>query len=151
MRKITLAFVSCLFVLAAHPAFAEIWDTYAPSKHVWRITRVRIVEPNKIDDYVSGLHKSYVPVMEIAKRNGSVIDYHILINQSRGSSEANVVFLEEFSSWGALEPDKDRDLKARAELRQNLPKDQVDKMVDEYNKYRTFLDQSSYWSVEYLK
>jgi hypothetical protein len=126
----------------------EIWDTYSPSKHVWSITRIK-VQPNKIDDYLAGLQKSYVPAVENEKKDGSLIDYRIMRNFS--DSDADIVIIEEYASWEVMAPNKERDLRQRAEFRALLPKEQADKIGDEYNNYRTFLDQDSYYSVEFMK
>ena len=84
MRKAVIIAVPCLFMLTAGFAFAQIWEKYTPSKEVWSIIRIK-VEPNKINDYLDGLHKTYVPGIEIAKKNGTIVDYRILRNITTSS------------------------------------------------------------------
>jgi hypothetical protein len=150
MWKVAAPFVALLLAFGAGASFAEMWDNYSLSKHVWHITRIK-VQPNKLDEYLDLLRKTYVPGVEIGKKDGSLVDYRILMNQNRGGNDANVIIIEEYSSWSAVEPDKERDKRARTEMRQNLPKDQHDAIVDGYYKYRTFLDEGIYWSVDYPK
>jgi hypothetical protein len=92
-----------------------------------------------------------VPAVEIAKRNGSIVDYRILRNLNSRTGDANIVIIEQYSSWEAVAPSEERDVKVLAEFRAVLSKDQDDKMGDEYNKYRTFLGEDSFYSIEFIK
>ena len=150
MRKAVIIAVPCLFMLTAGFAFAQIWEKYTPSKEVWSIIRIK-VEPNKINDYLDGLHKTYVPGIEIAKKNGTIVDYRILRNINSRTGDANIVIIEQYSNWEAVAPNKERDLKALAEFRAILSKDQDEKTGDEYNKYRKFVDEELYWGIEFVK
>src|SRR6516165_742018 len=101
MWKVAAPFVALLLAFGAGASFAEMWDNYSLSKHVWHITRIK-VQPNKLDEYLDLLRKTYVPGVEIGKKDGSLVDYRILMNQNRGGNDANVIIIEEYSSWSAV-------------------------------------------------
>ncbi|CAI8697173.1 hypothetical protein [Burkholderia sp. IT-111MI5] len=131
-------------------AWAEMWVDYAPSKEVWEVTQVR-VPPSKVDDYLKNLRRGFVPAEEVAKKNGTLLDYRILVNSHPGAAGATILIMEQYANWNALAPDKERDLNQRAELRKTVPKSEADKLTDERDAYRTFVDAATYWGVQYGK
>ena len=55
--------------LASAPASAKQYVDWTPQKGYWDVTAVE-VDPNHIDDYLTGLSKSLIPVYETLKRRG---------------------------------------------------------------------------------
>jgi hypothetical protein len=131
-------------------AAAEMWEDYAPSKEVWSVTQVK-VQPNKLDDYLKGLHQTWVSEMDTEKKAGVVTDYHILVNTNDGVPGANVLLMIKYADWAALGPNKERDLKIRDEIRKTMSKEKADQMVTGYNQYRTFVDSGTFFGVEFPK
>ena len=108
-------------------------------------------QPNRLDDYIIGLKKSYVDQLERQKKNGDVLDYHILVNTSPNAAGATIVFLTKYKDWNALIPNKERDLKEQDEFRKTISKTDEEKMGEDRSKFRTFLDDGIYSDVTYLK
>jgi len=148
MRKIAGRVLGSVLMLGAGSAFAEMWDTYSPSKAVWNITEVR-VQPDKLDDYLTGLKNTLIPTAEAAKKNGSLISYRVLVNSALGAPGANVIIIEEYASWAARAPNKGRDLAVRSAVRQTVPKEVSEKQVQQFDQFRQFIDEGDYWSVEF--
>jgi hypothetical protein len=136
--------------MAAPLAFADEWVDYAPSKEPWQVTTVK-VEAGKLDDYILGLKKSYADQLERQKKNGDVLDYHILVNTSPNGAGATIVFLTKYKDWNALIPNKERDLKEQDEFRKTISKSDEEKMGEDRSKFRTFLDEGIYSDITYLK
>jgi len=65
----------------------------------WYSSSIKIPWP-KIDS-LQQLYKLYtIPILEEAKKNGSILDYHILIHHT--GDEYNVVTMTKFPSWAAI-------------------------------------------------
>ena len=133
----TLALTAAL--TAAPLAFADVWVDYAPTKEPWTVTTVKVA-PGKLDDYIVGLKKSYVDQLERQKKNGDVLDYHILVNTSPNGAGATIVFLTKFKDWMSVIPNKERDLKEQDEFRKDFSKTDEEKLGEDRSKFRTFLD-----------
>ena len=139
-----------LFLAASTIVRAEEWVDYAPGTSPWTVTTVK-VGPGKMDDYLVGLKKSLTPALEIQKRNGEILDYHILVSVNENAPGANVVFLVKFKDWSVLAPNKDRDLKLTEEIRKTFSKETETKTMDDRAKFRTFLDEGTFADITYLK
>lgn len=151
MMKTLISTLALTAALTAPPlAFADEWVDYAPTKEPWTVTTVKVA-PGKLDDYIIGLKKSYADQLERQKKNGEVIDYHILVNTSPNAAGATIVFLTRYKDWNALIPNKDRDLKEQDEFRKTITKTDEEKMGEDRSKFRTFLDDGTYSDITYLK
>jgi hypothetical protein len=124
-KKMNKSLLSTLAATAALTmgsfAVADMWVDYAPTKEPWQVTTVKVA-PGKLDDYIIGLKKSYVDQLERQKKNGDVVDYHILVNTSPNGAGATIVFLTKFKDWSAIIPNKERDLKDQEEFRKQISK-----------------------------
>ena len=125
-------------------ASAEPYVDYTPQKGVWHVTSVR-VDPNHIDDYVTGLKKSWVAAEEISKRHGLIDSYEIKIKLNASDGQANVLLIEHYPSLAALEPDQARDQAMQREAYAAVPKAAGEAMVAGYDKYRVFVG-DDYWT-----
>jgi hypothetical protein len=148
--KTLLAAIAASTMLAAPFALADQWVDYAPAKEPWEVVTVK-VEAGKLDDYLISLKKSYVEQLERQKKNGDVVEYHILVNNSPNSAGATIVFLTKFKDWSQLAPNKERDLKEQEEFRKTISKTDEQKLGEDRSKFRTFLDQGTYGDITYLK
>jgi len=137
-------------MLAAPLALADQWVDYAPAKEPWQVTTVK-VEAGKLDDYLISLKKSYVEQLERQKKNGDVVEYHILVNNNANAAGATIVFLTKFKDWSGIAPNKERDLKEQEEFRKTISKTDEQKLGEDRSKYRTFLDDGTYADLTYLK
>ena len=142
----SLAAAAALF---AGSAMAEPYVDYTPQKGVWHVTTLKI-DPNHIDDYVSGMKKLWAPGEEIAKKHG-LIDYYgvkIKLNSAEGG---NVLLLEHIPNMALMEVDQARDQTVQKEVLAITPKPDADAKVKEFDKYRTFVSDEYWTDIEYTK
>lgn len=149
------AFLTASLFLAATTtattaARAEEWVDYAPGGQPWVVTTVK-VSPGKMDDYIISLKKSWAQMLDLEKKNGDVLDYHILVSTNENAPGANVVFLIKFKDWSVLAPNKERDMKMTEEFRKAFTKDAETKQTDDRAKIRSFLDEGTFADITYLK
>jgi hypothetical protein len=149
-RTLLSTLAAAAFLAAAPLALADQWVDYAPGASPWEVTTVKVA-PGKLDDYIMSLKKSFVEQIELQKKNGEVVDYHILVNTSPNGTGATIVFLTKFKDWSQLIPNKDRDLKEQEEFRKAFSKSDEEKLSEDRSKIRTFLDQGIYGDITYLK
>ena len=133
----------------ASAGHTEPYKDYTPQKGVWQVQEVH-VDPNHIDDYLTGLRKSWVIGQEIAKKHG-VIDWYQVMVKLNASGGENVVLIVHYPSLANLEPDKARDQAIQAEGYAALSKEEGAKMVTGYDKYRTFVSDEIWTGVDYPK
>lgn len=149
MNKTLLAIGLAAGLLTASAAFAEPYTDYTPVKGAWHVTTIK-VDPNHIDDYVTGLKKTWATGEELAKKHGVIDQYMILLKLNSGAG-ANVQLIEHYPSLANLEPDKARDLALQKEGEAMVSKDNMMKSVGEFDKYRTFVSDEFWTSLEFTK
>lgn len=149
MNKTLLAIGLAAGLLTASAAFAEPYADYTPVKGAWHVTTIK-VDPNHIDDYVTGLKKTWATGEELAKKHGVIDQYMILLKLNSGAG-ANVQLIEHYPSLANLEPDKARDLALQKEGEAMVSKDNMMKSVGEFDKYRTFVSDEFWRSLEFTK
>jgi hypothetical protein len=131
-------------------AFSEPYDDYTPRKGAWQITEVH-VDPNHIDDYLTGLRTGWVPGQEIAKKHGLIDDYYVMVRLDAAGTGANVLLGTHYTSLAAFEPDKARDKLIEKESYDAVPKAKSDVQVAGYDKYRTFVGDGLYQTMDFTK
>ncbi len=148
-RMVALAgAVTLLF--SAGAASAEIYKDYVPGKGIWVETFVE-VDPNHLDDYLTGLKATDVPGLEILKKHGLIDDYKFTTSDSYSAGQPNVIIAVHYVSAAALEPDAARDQMIEKETYAAVPKTQGDAAIAGYEKYRKFSQISNWRSVEFTK
>lgn len=133
----------------AMAAQAEPWTDWTPTKGATEVVTVK-VDPNHIDDYLTGLSKDWVKGQEMAKRHG-IIDWYLVAVKLNATGGPNVVLVQHFPSLANLEPDMARDKAMEAEALAATPKDKEDAIVAGYDKYRTFVSDEIWTGVEFPK
>jgi hypothetical protein len=147
-KIITLSALAGGLALAG-AAFAEPYTDWTPTKGAWEVTTVK-VEPSHVDDYLTGLKKGWVAGQEVAKAHG-VIDRYMVLVKLNGSAGANVQMIVHYPSLAMMEPDKARDQAIDKETSAKVSKDDDKKAVAEYDKYRTFVSDEIWTSVDFGK
>ncbi|MBW8814689.1 MAG: hypothetical protein JF588_14810 [Caulobacterales bacterium] len=142
-KMMMLAAVAAATGLCAVQARAEPWVDWTPQKGVWEITEVHVA-PGKLDDYLKGLKQTWVPGQEVAKKQGTIDDYSVMIRVGGNTEGANVVTARHLTSMAALDPDRAKDTEGRKQVEAITPKATSDQLVGQYNTYRTFVGQV-YW------
>src|SRR5471030_543544 len=82
---------------------AEPYKDYTPQKGAWQVTEIH-VDPNHIDDYLTGLKTSLIPANEIAKKHGLIDNYIVLVRMDSSGKGANVMLVTHYPALSALEP-----------------------------------------------
>ena len=100
---------------ASAPAAAKQYVDYTPQKGYWDINAVE-VDPNHIDDYLTGLSRSLVPTFETLKRRGLIDDYKFMSRIGHARGHPNVLLMTHSKTTGVLDADRERDLAIEAEI-----------------------------------
>jgi len=143
----TAAAISAL--LSTH-AFAKQYVDYTPLKGVWDINAID-VDPNHIDEYLTGLGRTQIPVLEILKKHGMIDDYRILTKVGYTKGYPSVLIKVHYVSSAMLEPDQARDEMIDREITANLSEADGKAAVAVYEKYRQFLDDSLWGEIKMAK
>lgn len=136
-------------VSLAATAMAEPYHEWSPGKGAIEVVTVK-VDPNHVDDYLSGLAKSWVPDQESAKKHGWISDYFVSVKLNAGAG-ANVILGTVYPNMAALDPDKARYEARRNDALARMSKEEGEKMVAGYDKYRTFESDEFWTPVEFPK
>jgi hypothetical protein len=149
MRNIIAGMVLAAGLAGAGAAMAEPYVDYTTQKGAWEVTTLK-VDPNHIDDYLTGLKKGWAPGQEILKAHG-VIDQYLILVKLNASAGANVQLIVHYPSLAMLEPDKARDQAIQKESFARVSKETNQAAVAGYDKYRTFVSDEIWTSVEFAK
>jgi hypothetical protein len=136
--------------LAVTPATADPWVDWAPKTGVISVTAIH-VDPNHIDDYLTGLKKIWAPGEDYAKKTGQISGYEILVNVNAAGTGPNVLLVEHLPSFAVLDPNKKRDLDALKAMEAVAPKATQETAVAGFDKYRTFVGSELWQPVEFTK
>ena len=148
MNKLFLASVA--MALMATAASADPWVDYTPQKGLYIVTGVK-VDPNKVDDYLKGLKKMWSPGEELAKKQGLIDAYEVMVNVNASGPGPNVLLIEHLPSFAVLDPNKKRDLDFQKTLEAAVPKSETDAAVANFDKFRVFTSQEMWQQVEFTK
>ena len=143
IRSFIMGAVAATFV-AGGIAAAKQYVDYAPQKGVWEINAVE-VDPNHVDEYLTGLRRSQVPGFEVMKKRGIIDSYRFLVRNGYSKGSPNVLIETHFTSAAMLEPDQARDQAIEKEILATFSEEQGKVAVAGYEKYRQFLD-DGLWS-----
>lgn len=132
--------------MVAGAAVAEPYVDYTPQKGVWHVTTVK-VDPNHVDDYLTGLKRTWVPAEEVAKHHGVIDSYQIMVKMNASDGQGNVLLIEHVPNMAMLEVDQARDQAMEKEVYALMPKADAAKAVEGFDKYRTFVG-DDYWNEQ---
>ncbi len=143
IRNMMLGIAAIACVTSA-PLMAKQYKDYSPTKGTWEVNAIE-VDPNHIDDYLTGLRKSQVPGFEVMKKHGIIDDYHFAVRTGYSKGSPNVLIWVHFTSYAMLEPDKARDTMVENEILATFSEEEGKIAVAGYEKYRQFLD-DGFWT-----
>ena len=147
MKTIALsALGAATIAFATVPAVAKPYVDYSPQKGFWDINAVE-VDPNHVDDYLTGLSKSLIPVFETLKRRGLIDEYRSMNRIGYVKGSPNVLILTHSRTTGTLDADRQRDLAIEREINAAFNEAQQDAAIAEYEKYRTFVDNAQWVDI----
>jgi hypothetical protein len=131
-------------------AIAEPYVDYTPQEGAWHITTIK-VDPNHIDDYLTGLRREWAPGEEIAKKHGVIDSYRVMVKMNSADGQGNVILVEHIPSMSMLEADQMRDQSIQKEVYLAVPKMQGQEMVRGFDKYRNFVGDDYYTDMTFAK
>ena len=148
MKTIILAALGAASIaFASAPAAAKQYVDYTPQKGYWDVNAVE-VDPNHIDDYLTGLSKSLIPTYETLKKRGLIDDYKFMVRSGYVKGSPNVLLMTHSKSYGVLDADQARDQAIDKEIEALFTKEQNDAAIAGYEKYRTFIDNAQWTDIK---
>ena len=149
MNRFVFAGVLSATALAVTAAGGEPYVDYTPMKGVWEVQTIK-VDPNHIDDYLTGLKKNFIPVLETLKKHG-VIDRYLILQKLNSNAGSNVQIVQHFPNTAVLDPDQARDQAIDREIKARMSKEESDKVIAGYDKYRSFEADEMWTEVDMSK
>lgn len=147
MKTIILAALGAdSIAFASAPATAKQYVDYTPQKGYWDVNAVE-VDPNHVDDYLTGLSKSLIPTYETLKKRGLIDDYKFMVRSGYVKGSPNVLLMTHSKSYGVLDADQARDQAIDKEIEALFTKEQNDAAIAGYEKYRTFIDNAQWTDI----
>lgn len=151
MKTIALAALGAAAIaFGSGSAAAKQYVDYTPQKGYWDINAVE-VDPNHVDEYLTGLRASLVSSFEALKRNGVIDDYKFMSRTGYVKGSPNVLIMTHSPSYGVIDANKERDQKIDREIEAVFTKAQNDAAVTGYEKYRTFIDNGQWTEIVMAK
>ena len=148
MKTMILAALGAASIaFASAPAIAKQYVDYTPQKGYWDVNAVE-VDPNHIDDYLTGLSKSLIPTYETLKKRGLIDDYKFMVRSGYVKGSPNVLLMTHSKSYGVLDADQARDQAIDKEIEALFTKEQNDAAIAGYEKYRTFIDNAQWTDIK---
>lgn len=147
MKKIVLGAAGAIALAwVSTPSLAEPYVDYTPQKGYWTITAVE-VDPNHVDDYLTGLRASQVSAFAVLKHRGLIDDYKFMVRNGYVKGAPNVLIMTHAPSTGLIDPDQARDEAVQKEIYTAFSKEKGDTAVKGYEKYRSFVDTGDWGTV----
>ena len=146
INRLKFGIAAAAILATGSVALAKQYVDYAPERGLWEINAVE-VDPNHVDDYLTGLRKSQVPGFDIMKKHGIIDEYHFVVRNGYNKGAPNVLIETHFTSAAMLDPDQARDQmveKGRSLRDSATPIAKV--AVAGYEKYRQFIDDGLLWA-----
>jgi hypothetical protein len=148
MRGYALAALGAVAIaFTSVSAVAKPYVDYTPQKGYWDINAVE-VDPNHVDDYLTGLSKSLVPIYETLKRRGLIEEYRFVSRIGYVKGSPNVLLMTRSKTTGVMDADRERDQSVEAEINAAFSEAQQDAAVAGYEKYRTFIDNGQWVDIK---
>ena len=145
-RTALCAFGAVAIAFAPTSAVAKAYVDYTPQKGYWDVSAVE-VDPNHVDDYLTGLSKSLIPVFETLKRRGVIDQYKFMNRMGYVKGSPNVLILTHSPTTGSLDADRERDMAIETEINAAFSEAKQDEAVAGYEKYRTFVDNAQWVDI----
>ena len=147
MKTIVLCALGAVAIAVAPTAAAsKAYVDYTPQKGYWDINAVE-VDPNHLDDYLTGLSKSLIPTFETLKRRGLIDQYKFVSRIGYVKGSPNVLIMTHSASTATLDADRERDLAVEQEISAAFSEAQQDQAIAGYEKYRTFIDNGQWIDI----
>jgi hypothetical protein len=107
MRTALLALGLTAVISAPAAAQLKPYQDYTVSDSVSNVSTIKVKE-NMIEDYLQGIHSTWVASNAVAKQLGQMKDYHVYVSDLPNSGEFNVMLVATFANTNDLAPNKAR-------------------------------------------
>lgn len=148
MKSLCIAAAAAALACSSASQAFEIYTDYTPSKEVWNVTMVR-VNPNRIDDYLSGLKQTWLSGCEISKKQGTVLDCFVYLSDTASNRDFNMILVTKFPSAATLDPNAEQFKEFQATMRAQLAQDKQDALVVGYEEMRTFFGEQNFRRIDF--
>ena len=146
MKNILVGAIGALAVACVSTAaVAEPYVDYTPQKGYWTINAIE-VDPNHVDDYLTGLRSSQMSAFNVLMRRGLIDGYRFLARTGYVKGSPNVLIMTHTPSSALDDPNQARDQAVEQEIYSAFSKEKGEAAVRGYEKYRTFVDTGN-WQV----
>lgn len=150
MHSMLKAVLGAACLMGSSYGMAEPYVDYTPQKGYWNITALE-VDPNHVDEYLTGLRKSQISVFRVLQQRGLIDDYKFVVRNGYVKGSPNVLIMTHSASLGLLDADKSRDVAVNKEIEAAFSKKQSDAAIAGYEKYRTFVDDGQWTEMMMAK
>ena len=150
MKQVIGAALTAAAFVVSTQALAEPYVDYTPQKGYWQINAIE-VDPNHVDDYLTGLRHSQVTGFEVLKRRGLIDDYKFMVRNGYVKGSPNVLIMTHSPTSATLDADKARDQAVEKEMYAVFSKEAGKTAVSGYEKYRTFIDDAQWTDMVMAK
>ena len=150
IRTIMFGAVAATAMFVASAGQAKEYVDYTPEAGVWEISAIE-VDPNHVDDYLTGLRKSQLPGFEVMKKHGIIDSYRWVVRNGYSKGSPNVLIETHYVSMAMLAPDKARDQMIEKEIYATFSEEAGKVAVAGYEKYRQFVDDGFWSEVTFAK
>jgi len=102
------------------------------------------VNPNRVDDYLEGLKRTWWNGCEVSKKLGQLEECSIFLSDTASNRDFNMILVQRFASGAELDPDQGDYDKFMSEFRKQLAEAEQDKIVEGYDEIRTFFGEQNF-------
>lgn len=143
MKRLFIAAGVAALALSANVSAFEVFKDYTPSKEIYNVVFVR-VNPNRVDDYLEGLKRTWWNGCEVSKKLGQLEECSIFLSDTASNRDFNMILVQRFASGAELDPDQGDYDKFMSEFRKQLAEAEQDKIVEGYDEIRTFFGEQNF-------
>jgi hypothetical protein len=148
MKKLLTALAVVSLTASATAGAFEAYTDYTFSKEVWNVTMIK-VNPNRIDDYLEGLQKTWQSGCEIGKKMGTVLDCAIYVSDTAANSDFNTILVMKFPSGAYSDPNEAQFKQFQTEMRKQLEEAKQDALVEGYEEMRKFFGEQNFRKIDF--
>jgi catechol 2,3-dioxygenase-like lactoylglutathione lyase family enzyme len=107
------------------------------------------VLPNKLDDYLVTMKRTWLPACEASKSEGIVSECHVFLSETPHNQDFNVILMQVSPSAKVRDPDEARYRRLQQKFRSNLPLAKRDDLVQNMSEIRTFFGSQDFRKIDY--
>jgi hypothetical protein len=116
MKLFSSVIVAAALLSASAPAYAQE-SSYKPGS-VWESSYIKVL-PGQFENYLDYLATSWKKVQELGKKEGAVVDYHVLSTNNARQGEPDLILIVEYRDYRTTAQQEALRAKVNAMLAQN--------------------------------